>query len=306
LADDFGESTEEAATQRLVTGVRNSVESINTQINGGSIPDLVITDIVDSLYPARSDGSEETAGWFRGYSVDVSSLYSAGYNKVRFRGANFGVTTSNIIRGYLADDNGNIESFIENVTPNSNGWEELELTPNSTLLKATYCINASGGEVWTPEYIEAIDTDVETGLISRISDVEIKSDEAFDLSLEAKQEVDNIHDDVYGSGEIPPQEETEFSLVATPARSDGVEASVGWFRGYEFELAGFYDQGFREIEFRGANFLSSSPIVRGIILNNVNVESFVPYVTANSNGWEKLPITANSTKFKGTYCISAS
>src|SRR5690606_11002085 len=99
--------------------------------------------------------------------------------------------------------------------------------------------------------------------ISRISDVEIKSDEAFDLSLEAKQEVDNIHDDVYGSGETPPQEETGFTLVTTPARSDGVEASVGWFRGYEFDLSGLYDQGFREIEFRGANFGSSSLIVRG-------------------------------------------
>src|SRR5690606_1304691 len=66
-------------------------------------------------------------------------------------------------------------------------WEKLPITANSTKFKGTYCISASGGEVWTPEYVVLYKENKE-GLIVEVDNIDDR------LSL-VEQAVENI--DVY-------------------------------------------------------------------------------------------------------------
>lgn len=96
----------------------------------------------------------------------------------------------------------------------------------------------------------------------------------------------------------------KFGLLLNPARSDGSDSNSGYYGGYLVDLTGIYPN-YKYIYFRGANYTLASNIVRGIILDaNGNIESMVPKVTATTDGWQALPLTANSKKLWATYAYS--
>lgn len=96
----------------------------------------------------------------------------------------------------------------------------------------------------------------------------------------------------------------ELALLQNPARVDGSNSNSGAYGGYSVDLTGLYPK-YKYIYFRGANFTLASNIVRGIILDaNGNIESSVPNTIATSDGWQVLPITANSKKLWATYVYS--
>lgn len=142
----------------------DNVGNISDEVNGlsviieGNSDELEVSDIIMISNPARLDLSsavptpvDQAAGYFKGYKIDLID-YRDRYDAVYFRGANYGVS-SNIIRGYILDTYGIVESYIENTESASNGWQELPLTNKSATLVATYCYSSGGGEVWSPENV---------------------------------------------------------------------------------------------------------------------------------------------------------
>ena len=133
-----------------IDSLANAVSKINKELTGGDMVSQF--NLVD--YPARYDGSETSSGYFRGYKVDLTP-YVGRYKEVYFRGGEFGYPSigTEVARGIVLDNAGNIESKTSYVADLSNGWQTLPLTENSKTLWASYCTKTEGGEVWTPEYV---------------------------------------------------------------------------------------------------------------------------------------------------------
>lgn len=133
-----------------IDSLTDAVSKINKELTGGDMVSQF--NLVDN--PARYDGSETKAGYFKGYKVDLTP-YVGRYNEVYFRGAELGYpsTETKVARGIVLDNAGNVESKTSYVAELSNGWQTLPLTENSKTLWASYCVANEGGEVWSPEYV---------------------------------------------------------------------------------------------------------------------------------------------------------
>ncbi len=282
---------------KIIKPVLNAHESI--------IGIKTVTDIVDAgKYPARLDLSTvpptvvvytTESGYFKGYRIDLTP-YKIGYKAVYFRGANYGVS-SQVVRGYIVDDDGVVESWVENIESNTNGWQTLPITANSNTLVATSCFSSSGGEVWTPEFVMLIAND---GLI--LNEIE-KLKNTTEANTEAFSALD---DDINGSNKtltvaIP-------AGVYNPARYDGSDAS-STYKGYKVDLSSYRGE-YDFVEFTGANFSSSNSndaIIRGLILDvDGNVESKTVNVEARSIGIERLPLTERSATLWASYVTDTS
>ena len=148
-----------------IDSLANAVAKINKELTGGDT--VALLELVD--YPARYNGSATSSGYFRGYKVDLTP-YVGKYKEVYFRGAEFGYpsTGTEIARGVILDNAGNVESKTSYVDELSNGWQALPLTENSKTLWASYCVANDGGEVWTPEYVLFRNED-DKGLLDKIN-----------------------------------------------------------------------------------------------------------------------------------------
>jgi hypothetical protein len=114
---------------------------------------------------------------------------------------------------------------------------------------------------------------------------------------------EDIGNEVLGIGEnLMLKVIGDFDVPGYPARETGADTISGPFKGYEVDLTGLYPK-YKYIYFRGADAGGgSSNIRRGIIYDgNGNVESFVPLVSVYTNGWQTLPLTANSAKLRATF-----
>lgn len=134
----------------LIAPTKEIVDPIQTIVNGG---EKVETYLKIIGYPARKDGGSTTSGSYKGYEVDLSKFRNI-YTSVYFKGSSYTVT-SDIVKGIIIDDYGNVESVVETVGNYTNGWQELPLTPKSAKLRATYCFANEyvNNEVFTPEYV---------------------------------------------------------------------------------------------------------------------------------------------------------
>lgn len=133
-----------------IDSLTDAVSKINKELTGGDMVSQF--NLVDN--PARYDGSETMSGYFKGYKVDLTP-YVGRYKEVYFRGGEFTYpsTGTEVARGIVLDNAGNVESKTSYVAELSNGWQTLPLTENSKTLWASYCVANEGGEVWSPEYV---------------------------------------------------------------------------------------------------------------------------------------------------------
>lgn len=133
-----------------IDSLTDAVSKINKDLTGGDMVSQF--NLVDN--PARYDGSETMSGYFKGYKVDLTP-YVGRYKEVYFRGGEFTYpsTGTEVARGIVLDNAGNVESKTSYVAELSNGWQTLPLTENSKTLWASYCVANEGGEVWSPEYV---------------------------------------------------------------------------------------------------------------------------------------------------------
>ena len=263
-----------------------------------------VTDIAyGGAHPAKLDLSTtpptvvvdtNTSGYYKSYRINLTP-YRSDYNVVYFRGANYGVS-SQVVRGYILDDSGVVESYVPTVDSNSNGWQELPITAQSNTLVATYCYSSGGGAVWEPEVVilfngrgilNEIDT-LRTDIIGNATSIE-----ALRIAIEG----DNNKEDVAVPADVYP-----------PARYDGSETS-GTYKGYKVDLTAYRDN-YDFVEFTAANYHSSndgSSIIRGLILDvDGNIESRTINVEAKSIGLERLPLTERSATLWATYVTDKS
>lgn len=147
----------------------SKIESLNKLVVGEEEKIYSLTRVD---FPARYDGSETISGYFRGYKVDLSP-FVAKYDEVYFRGAEFKKPEfgNEACRGIVVDKNGVVESSVDFVDVNSNGWQSLPITENSQFLWASYCNDVAGGEVWNPEYVTVRNVG-EEGLLSKVESIE--------------------------------------------------------------------------------------------------------------------------------------
>ena len=100
-----------------------------------------------------------------------------------------------------------------------------------------------------------------------------------------------------------------YGLVPNPARYDASQTASGYFGGYLVDLTGMYEKGYRYVYFRGSNYTlgtAATRIVRGVIFDsNGNIESRAIPSVQHTQGWQALPLTANSAQLWATYTLSA-
>ncbi len=110
----------------------------------------------------------------------------------------------------------------------------------------------------------------------------------------------------HGTLERQLSESKNILIVSNPARVGGKNTAQTGFKGYQYNLAKAYSEGVRAIRFYGANYTTSSDILRGLIIDkNGNVESFIKTVKDKTGGWEELPVTGNSGYLWASYVTSA-
>lgn len=110
----------------------------------------------------------------------------------------------------------------------------------------------------------------------------------------------------HGTLERQLSESKDILIVSNPARVGGKNTAQTGFKGYQYNLAKAYSEGVRAIRFYGANYTTSSDILRGLIIDkNGNIESFIKTVKDKTGGWEELPVTGNSGYLWASYVTSA-
>lgn len=115
-----------------------------------------IKTIIQDTFPARNPYREELAGYFKGYTVDLTGKYDMGFGGILFLGSNY-TGDSDIVRGVILDGTGNILASTVNTAAMASGWELLPITAESRKLKASYCINSDGGAVISPTHVFLLD-----------------------------------------------------------------------------------------------------------------------------------------------------
>ena len=267
---------------------------------------LGITKVVN---PARKEKKEEVSGIFRGYEVDLTNLFSEGYEGVYFWGTEYS-ETSDIVKGYIEDNEGEIESITEWVKKGDVQLCYLPITDKSVKLKATYAFvsNATHGVVkWTPSlaFVKTANTNtiIDAVMIDKFKlENNIEGLKIIEKTLEPLNlDVKNIVEKVGKSTAV-----YDLVKVSTPARKDGANTSSGFFKGYEVDLTNYRDN-YASIYFRGANYNIGGTIIQGYIVDDEgNIESNTENKENNFNSWVELPLTNKSKTLKASYCISAS
>lgn len=137
-------------------------------------------------YPAREPYTQQSSGYFRGYTVNLNGMYEAGVRGVLFLGSNF-TLDSNIRCGVTLDDNGDIVDVAMGATGQTSDWYLLPVTAETKLLHATYCINSGGGTVVSPTRVVMLDV--------KTYEVIIRMSEITSLS----EHVDLLLEEIYGT-----------------------------------------------------------------------------------------------------------
>lgn len=126
--------------------------------------DVVLYDVSGGYYffAAKSNGTQNRSGAYKGYYVDLTGLYERGFRKVKFKANQNSSSSEVFVMGSVCTSSipsdrtttDVVESFIdENTKSLSVGWYELPITSNSKCLHASFGYSdkySPGVEIWTP------------------------------------------------------------------------------------------------------------------------------------------------------------
>ena len=282
----------------------NADEIVNNKnaLNALKMSECYIFDSNLVAYPARKDGSDMTAGYYKGYEISLEGLYSKGYRFVKCRAASYIQLTSDsdIVPCIIYDKDGIVINAVTEYKSKSTAWYILPITENSKTLRASYGLPETFHgidfipykyELLTDDLVEDIDT-----LAKRTDDISNKVD-IFNSIIEGANEIL----DVKNITKVSNPAGLDFSTTPPSIK----EEIAGYFQGYTVDLTKYRDK-YNAVYFRGANFNTSGYIVRGYIVDNEGrVETYVRNTADKSNGWQELPVTHKSATLKATYCIDS-
>ena len=142
---------------RLIEKAREDIisikESINTIAHYVGMP-YKAKNICLSFSPAFIDGSQRAYPGYIGYTVDLTP-YRDNFSYVRFQACT-PLNDEKLVRAYILDDEGNIESYINEDGICNYEWARMPLGPGSMKLVVTLPLSEGGVPVFTPRYVELI------------------------------------------------------------------------------------------------------------------------------------------------------
>lgn len=136
-------------------------EKINTLAHYVGMP-YKLTDIRLSYSPALIDGSQRSCPGYIGYTVDLTP-YRDDFAYVRFQ-ACAPLDNKELVRAYIVDDFGNIESYIEEDSTFCSDWTRMSITQYSRKLVATLPLNKNGAPLFIPTYVELLSNGLSQGM----------------------------------------------------------------------------------------------------------------------------------------------
>lgn len=107
-----------------------------------------------TLYPARKNGTRKVSEEAVSYIVDLTS-YRNVFSEVRFKAVTSFCDDSEIVRGVIIDDFGDVECGSDNRVGTSNPWTRLPISEKSSYLVASVPLK-DGKPAWVPTYVELL------------------------------------------------------------------------------------------------------------------------------------------------------
>ena len=127
-------------------------ERINQLAMFVGVPHTVLLDGNLTLYPARKNGKRKLSEHAVSYMVDLTP-YRELFSEVRFKSQWLFSDDTEIVRGIIIDDQGDVECASNNEINMTTHWTRLPITKNSKFLVATVPLN-DGKPAWVPEKVE--------------------------------------------------------------------------------------------------------------------------------------------------------
>lgn len=119
--------------------------------------------------PATSDGTLLKECRLRGYLVNLADVRNS-YSHILFH-AEDGPEDSNIVRGLIIDDDGNIECYSSSPLNSDDDYTRLPLTPHSAWLWATCPVKGADRFPVMPDYVELLNQAFLQETLAKISEI---------------------------------------------------------------------------------------------------------------------------------------
>ena len=244
-------------------------------------------------YPARKNGTELTSGEsFLGYEIDLETPFSNGYRYIKVRASSryLNPSSESVVPAIIIDKEGNVEYVTPITVATSAEWYTLPITENSKLLRATY--------IRTDQYPKAKFIPYKYQLLEELPS----------QNKDFSEDISNINEEIAALREVSG---TNITLLSgkTPARLDGSNESSGTYKGYEIDLTGVYERGYKFIRCRASSYVQASTVTSVVPCIVYNRDGGVEYAVTDfelfSTAWYVLPITENSLKVRCTYSLEA-
>lgn len=129
-----------------------------------------VSDINEQETPATISGKKAAHKGYVGYTVDLKPFRDK-FSTIRFCADAPATDDTDVVRGIIIDDNGNVECFTPSGNKPNHEWTRLPLSSKSSLLVASLPVDESGAPVFVPEYVEFLPDGIVQSLSEYMSEM---------------------------------------------------------------------------------------------------------------------------------------